>query len=100
MFGCGNSRLKLRIPTSNFQRFLGGHTARVTPLPIPNTEVKPRRADDTARVTVWERRSPPGLILKGRSLCARPFLFLRRINPVASALQKQDRGLSLWEPFL
>ena len=37
----------------------GGHTAGVTPVPIPNTEVKLRRADDTARVTVWERRSPP-----------------------------------------
>src|SRR2546421_4398268 len=42
----------------------GGHTARVTPVPIPNTEVKPRRADDTARATVWERRSPPGLNYK------------------------------------
>ena len=39
----------------------GDHTARVTPVPIPNTEVKPRRADGTARVTVWERRSSPGL---------------------------------------
>ena len=42
--------------------FPGGHTAGVTPVPIPNTEVKPRRADDTARVTVWERRSLPGLL--------------------------------------
>jgi hypothetical protein len=42
-------------------RFSGGHTARVTPVPIPNTEVKPRWADDTARVTAWERRSLPGL---------------------------------------
>ena len=41
-------------------KFPGGHTAGVTPVPIPNTEVKPRWADDTARVTVWERRSPPG----------------------------------------
>ena len=45
----------------------GGHTAGVTPVPIPNTEVKPRRADDTARVTVWERRSPPGLKPNGPS---------------------------------
>src|SRR5712691_8940459 len=54
----------------------GGNTARVTPVPIPNTEVKPRRADDTARVTVWERRSPPGLNYKGRSeQSERPFCF-------------------------
>ena len=45
--------------------FPGGHTAGATPVPIPNTEVKPRRADDTARVTVWERRSLPGLNLSG-----------------------------------
>src|SRR5437588_7760130 len=37
----------------------GDHTARVTPVPIPNTEVKPRRADGTARETVWERESSP-----------------------------------------
>ena len=49
-----NSRL-----STNFD-FPGGHTAGVTPVPIPNTEVKPRWADDTARVTVWERRSLPG----------------------------------------
>ena len=45
--------------------FPGGHTAGATPVPIPNTEVKPRRADDTARVTVWERRSLPGLNSNG-----------------------------------
>ena len=43
------------------QQVSGGYTARVTPVPIPNTEVKPRWADDTARVTAWERRSLPGL---------------------------------------
>src|ERR1700674_5278284 len=55
---------RLKPPASSFP---GGHTAGVTPVPIPNTEVKPRRADDTARVTVWERRSPPGLKYKSRS---------------------------------
>src|SRR5690349_101716 len=41
--------------------FPGGLTARVTPVPIPHTEVKPCRADDTALETTRERRSPPGL---------------------------------------
>src|SRR5438477_3388448 len=41
---------------------VGDHTAGVTPVPIPNTEVKPRRADCTARETVWESRSSPALI--------------------------------------
>src|SRR5438270_8629697 len=41
---------------------VGDHTAGVTPVPIPNTAVKPRRADCTARETVWESRSSPALI--------------------------------------
>ena len=42
-------------------RFLGGNAEGVTPVPIPNTEVKPLRADDTAWVAMWESRSPPGI---------------------------------------
>jgi hypothetical protein len=38
------------------RQFAGEFTARVTPVPIPNTEVKPRWADGTARVSVWEIR--------------------------------------------
>ncbi len=40
--------------------FSGGET----PVPIPNTVVKPSSADDTAWETVWESRSSPGF-LKG-----------------------------------
>ncbi len=36
---------------------------RVTPVPIPNTTVKPLEADGTARETVWESRWSPGFIL-------------------------------------
>ena len=39
----------------------GGQTGGATPVPIPNTAVKPSRADGTALVTVRESRSPPGL---------------------------------------
>src|SRR5690606_31932030 len=35
----------------------GGYGARDTPVPIPNTEVKPRSADGTAPETVWESTS-------------------------------------------
>ena len=31
----------------------------VTPVPIPNTMVKPKEADGTALETVWESRWPP-----------------------------------------
>ena len=34
------------------------------PVPIPNTEVKLRSADDTASARVWENRSLPGDYLK------------------------------------
>ena len=41
---------------SKLHQVVGDHTAGVTPVPIPNTEVKPRWADGTARESVWERR--------------------------------------------
>ena len=49
------SDLQIRI------EFPGGHRSRVTPVPIPNTEVKPATADGTACVGAWESRSLPGL---------------------------------------
>ena len=33
---------------------------RVPPVPIPNTEVKPHRAESTWRATAWQDRSSPG----------------------------------------
>ena len=44
-------------------RFPGGHRSRVTPVPIPNTEVKLATADGTAWATAWESRSLPGLFV-------------------------------------
>ena len=49
--------------TCEAEKFLGGFAEGATPVPIPNTEVKPLRADGTARAAVWESRSPPGLII-------------------------------------
>ena len=40
----------------------GGHSERETPGHIPNPEAKPLSADGTARVTVWESRTPPDLL--------------------------------------
>ena len=42
-------------------KFLGDYSEGVTPVPIPNTEVKPLSPDGTALVTVWESRTSPGL---------------------------------------
>ena len=47
-----------------FSYLVGGYTARVTPVPIPNTVVKPRRADGTAREIVWESTTSPAFISK------------------------------------
>ena len=42
-------------------KFPGGHRGGVTPVPIPNTEVKPSTADGTAGAGLWESRSLPGI---------------------------------------
>src|SRR5260221_14193997 len=42
-------------------RSSGGDCGGETPVPIPNTAVKPARADGTWGETPWESRSPPVL---------------------------------------
>ena len=39
----------------------GGDGERVTPVPIPNTEVKSFSAEGTWGATPWESRTSPGL---------------------------------------
>ena len=55
----------------------GDHSGRVTPVPIPNTEVKPACADGTWGETPWESRSSPEFISNN----AHP---LKRVGIVAS----------------
>src|SRR5487761_795965 len=64
-------------PLASSLQVSGGLTAGVTPVPIPNTAVKLRRADDTALVTTRERRSPPGFFFSQglRAFRSEPFLF-------------------------
>jgi hypothetical protein len=50
-----------RRPKELPDRFPGGHRRGATPVPIPNTVVKPSTADGTAGVTLWESRSLPGV---------------------------------------
>ena len=40
----------------------GDNSTEATPVPIPNTEVKFRSADDTWRATAWESRTLPVLL--------------------------------------
>ena len=61
-------------------KYAGGHRIRVTPVPIPNTEVKPDTADGTAWETVWESRSLPAVIVKPDVERRRAFVFLAAAN--------------------
>ena len=49
-----------------------------TPVPIPNTEVKPSRADDTAAARLWESRALPGS--SEAHGCANPWAFLLALS--------------------
>ena len=59
----GNTCIQFLDIKIDIKQFSGDIVDRVTPVPIPNTEVKPIRADDTASFQVWESRKPPDLFL-------------------------------------
>ena len=50
----------LSTQTSVLKKVPGGHTGGAPPVPIPNTEVKPSKADATAAARQWESRTLPG----------------------------------------
>ena len=62
------------------RKISGGYAEGATPVPIPNTEVKPLWADDTARVAAWESRSPPELITQKPRLINSDGAFVVCIN--------------------
>ena len=68
----------------------GGHRAEVTPVPIPNTAVKLCIANDTARATAWESRTPPGYILKGPRAFEGPFAFQHPYNERMTVAVRQE----------
>src|SRR3984885_6119676 len=52
-----------RLSSSPGERTVsGGHGGGETPVPIPNTAVKPVSADGTWGVAPWESRTPPGFL--------------------------------------
>ena len=85
-----------RPPGSGRRRFPGGHRSRVTPVPIPNTEVKPATADGTARATSWESRSLPGLFFRGRRRVCVAGLFFCRQPGARSAADRHPRRPPPW----
>src|SRR4030095_2109061 len=61
-------------------QFLGDHSEEDPPVPIPNTAVKLLSPDGTARASVWESRTSPGLIQRP-SLRRRPFVMFHTHFP-------------------
>ncbi len=74
----------------------GVYIAGVTPLPIPNRAVKPRRADGTIRVTVWESRSMPDIFFKDPVRKHRVFFVFKNGSPAAGGI-KSGRCLIYFE---
>ena len=58
----------------------GGLAGGATPVPIPNTEVKPSKADATAAERQWESRTLPGYKKKPAGESQQAFLFLWQID--------------------
>ena len=76
-------------------QYAGGHRIRVTPVPIPNTEVKPDTADGTAWETVWESRSLRAVIRTKRpdamsGQLHRVFLFVRPVVDASASRRTFD----------
>src|SRR5438132_8737295 len=69
-------------------KFAGGHRIRVTPVPIPNTEVKPDTADGTVWETVWESRSLPALFLEPANFGSRAFFMLEPTRLPRASLRR------------
>ena len=55
--------------------FPGSHRRGETPVPIPNTVVKPSSADGTTGAAPWESRSLPGVFFARCISDASGFLF-------------------------
>ena len=57
---CPTKHQDLPVVAASLINHPGDHGGGVTPVPIPNTAVKPSSADGTARAAWWESRTLPG----------------------------------------
>ena len=79
--------LSVNSPVST-EMVSGGHGGGDTPVPIPNTAVKPARADGTWGETPWESRSSPEYFSKPPARRAGGFLFLHSYFRKSSLLPR------------
>ena len=78
------ARAKRKGRTRSEGRVSGDDSWRVPPVPIPNTEVKPPRADGTRLGTAWESRTLPGSKARERGK--------RKFFPLPSIEEKGGRA--------
>ena len=63
------------VAGASIEIFAGGISDEVTPVPIPNTEVKLICAHGTAWATGWESRTSPAFIWARASICLEARVF-------------------------
>ena len=68
----------------------GGLAGGATPVPIPNTEVKPSKADDTAAARQWESRTLPGYKKKPAGESQQAFLFFTACSSVQMKVEARN----------
>ncbi len=69
----------------------GGHTGGAPPVPIPNTEVKPSKADVTAAARQWESRTLPGYKKKPAGESQQAFLFCATRSSVRGSIRSDKQ---------
>ncbi len=74
----------------------GGDGGGVTPVPIPNTEVKPTSADGTWVETPWESRSPPDFAQRASGLREEPGPSNEVTGGKARPSRRRPRGRGVW----
>ena len=91
--GCRRSPASAsRCRTPLERKVSGDHSGRVTPVPIPNTEVKPACADGTWGETPWESRSSPEFISDNAHLQPRVGIVASRRPPLLAAIGQAAFG--------
>ncbi len=91
------SKDDIRPARAGVDRSFGGDSAWAPPVPIPNTEVKPRCADGTAGLPLWESRKPPDYP-KPLTILVRGFL--RYTYCYCRQLPQNSLGFFVWlQPF-
>ena len=105
--------LGLVFRTSNYEYRVGSgdYTGGVPPVPIPNTEVKTSRADDTWTAGSWESKSLPGkrkrpsiemvfLLFTKVKTCAWGSMEAVGVPPVRSTLQEYASRDAVWRKWI